>query len=302
MPPGTVRKPKGPLVFLDYDKDELDASYDQSLWAPNQEEIFKRNAQKNAAVRARLGEPRRLAYGPTEIEKLDLYATSRQNPPVHIFIHGGAWRTGSAAVSAYFAETFVDAGAHFIAVDFNNAIEANGDLMKMCDQVKRSIAWVYRNAAKLGGNADQIFLSGHSSGAHLSAVAMTTDWQREFGLPPNILKGGLCCSGIYDLHPVSLSARGNYVAFTSSVIETLSPIRHLSDLNAPLVVAYGSLETPEFQRQNREFAAAVKAAGKSVTLVVGDGYNHFEIQETMGNPYGVVGRAAVQQMKLNTPP
>ena len=299
MPPGSQPKPKGPIVFLDYDKDELDASYDQSRWASNQEEIFKRNAQKNAAVRARLGEPKRFAYGAIEIERLELYTTTRRNPPLHVFVHGGAWRVGSAAVSAYFAETFVDAGAHFIAVDFSNAVEANGDLMKMCDQVRRSLAWIYRNAETLGGNREQIFLSGHSSGAHLAAVALTTDWQREFGLPQNIIKGGLCCSGVYDLHPVSLSARSNYVNFTPRVIETLSPIRHLGNLNVPLVVAYGTLETPEFQRQNREFAAAVKAAGKPATLLVGEGYNHFEIQETMGNPYGLVGRAALQQMQLN---
>jgi hypothetical protein len=36
MPPGVAPKPRGPLVFLDYDKDELDASYNQAPWAPNQ--------------------------------------------------------------------------------------------------------------------------------------------------------------------------------------------------------------------------------------------------------------------------
>ena len=81
----------------------------------------------------------------------------------------------------------------------------------------------------------------------------------------------------------------------------VSPIRHLEHLQAPLVVAYGACETPEFQRQNREFAAAVKAAGKPVTFLVGQGYNHFEMFETLGNPYGLVGRAMLQLMSLKTP-
>jgi hypothetical protein len=51
-------KPKGPLVFLDYDKEELDDSYTQELWAPNQAELDKRNAQKSAQAIARLGPPR----------------------------------------------------------------------------------------------------------------------------------------------------------------------------------------------------------------------------------------------------
>ncbi|HXT50103.1 MAG TPA: alpha/beta hydrolase, partial [Thermoanaerobaculia bacterium] len=85
---------------------------------------------------------------------------------------------------------------------------------------------------------------------------------------------------------------------TDGVVAALSPQRHLDQLTAPVVVAHGSLETPEFQRQAREFAAAVKAAGKPVRFLVGEGYNHFEIQETLGNPYGILGRALLGQMKL----
>src|SRR5262245_29963374 len=83
-------------------------------------------------------------------------------------------------------------------------------LMIMADQVRRAIAWVYKNAASFGGDANRLYVSGTSSGAHLAAVALTTDWRKDFGLPADMLKGGLCCSGMYDLHPVSLSARAGY--------------------------------------------------------------------------------------------
>src|SRR5437899_12784017 len=77
---------------------------------------------------------------------------------------------------------------------------------------------------------------------------------------------------------------------------SLSPQRHLDKLNAPVILAYGALETPEFQRQSRDFAAAVKAAGKPVQLLVADGYNHFEVIETLANPHGLIGRAVLEQM------
>ena len=298
LPPGVAPKPKGPLVFLDYDKQEIDIAYDQAPWARNQAEIGKRNAQKSAAAVRRLGPPRRMSYGPTEIEKLDLYTTKRPNAPINVFIHGGAWRGGSAAASAYMSETFVDAGAHFIALDFNNVIETGGNLMTMAEQVRRGVAWVQKNAASFGGDPNQLYVSGHSSGAHLAGVVLTTDWQKDFGLPADTVKGGLCCSGMYDLYPVTLSARSNYVKFTDEVVEALSSLRHLDKLVAPVIVAHGTLETPEFQRQNRDFAAALKAAGKPVTFLVGEGYNHFEMPETLGNPYGLLGRAVLEQMKL----
>jgi arylformamidase len=69
-------------------------------------------------------------------------------------------------------------------------------------------------------------------------------------------------------------------------------------LQAPLIVTYGTCETPEFQRQNREFAAAVRAVGKPMELLVGENYNHFELPETLGNPYGLLGRAALDLMGL----
>jgi arylformamidase len=65
-----------------------------------------------------------------------------------------------------------------------------------------------------------------------------------------------------------------------------------------VVIAYGSYETPEFQRQSRDFAAALKAAGKPVQLIVAEGYNHFEVPETLASPYGVLGRAALEHMQL----
>jgi arylformamidase len=159
---------------------------------------------------------------------------------------------------------------------------------------------VYDNAARLGIDPNQIYIGGQSSGGHLAAVALTTDWARDFGLPVDLIKGGMCISGMYDLEPVRLSARSNYVKFDQTTVATLSPIRHLDRLHAPVIIAYGTCETPEFQRQNREFAAAVESAGKKVQQLVAEHYNHFELPETLGNPYGLLGRAALDLMSLTS--
>ena len=82
------------------------------------------------------------------------------------------------------------------------------------------------------------------------------------------------------------------------MVEALSAQRHLANIHTPLVLVHGTLETPEFQRQTDDFAAALKAAGKPVQLLVGKGYNHFEIGESIGHPYGIMGRAALEMMKL----
>ena len=107
-------------------------------------------------------------------------------------------------------------------------------------------------------------------------------------------------SGMYDLKPVRLSKRSKYVKFTDEMEQALSAQRHLDLLYTPLVLAHGTYETPEFQRQTRDFYAAVKAVGKPIELVVGEGYNHFEMLETLGNPYGLLGRVVLAEMRLST--
>jgi arylformamidase len=290
---------KGPRVWMDMDQVELDAAYDQSFYAPLGPQIRARLACSSEDVRARLGPPRRVAYGPTEVEKLDIYPTRPPKAPIFIHLHGGAWLRGAAAESAFPAEMFVNAGAHFVVPDFTPINAADGDLRVMADQVRRAIAWTYQNAATFGGDPDRLYIGGHSSGGHLCAVALTTDWKSAFGLPETAVKSGLCMSGMYDMKPVRLSKRSKYVKFTDGIEQAMSPQRHLDRLRAPVIVTYGTLETPEFQRQNRDFADAVKAAGKPVELIVAENYNHFETEESLGNPYGPNGRAALALMKLS---
>ena len=195
------------------------------------------------------------------------------------------------------AELFVRAGAHHVILDFINVDEAQGSLFPMAEQVRRAIAWVYRHAPSFGGDPDRIYLTGHSSGAHLGGCMVTHDWRRQ-GLPADVIKGALLASGMYDLKPVRLSKRSRYVKFTDEMEEALSAGRHLEQLRTPLVLAYGCCETPEFQRQTRELYAAVKAMGKPVELIVGESYNHFELLETLASPYGLLGRAMLRQMRL----
>jgi arylformamidase len=281
------------------DQQELDAAYDQSKYAANRDQVHARRAANSAVTRAVLGEPLRLAYGPTEIEKLDVYRTKLPNAPVSVYVHGGAWRNGRSVEFAYLAELAVNAGAHSVILDFINIDAAGGNLMTMARQVRSAVAWVYRNAASaFGGDPNRLYVCGHSSGGHLGGCAVTTDWQRDFSLPKDIVKGALLTSGMYDLKPVRLSARSNYVKFTDEIEQELSAQRHIDRLNCPIVVAHGTLETPEFQRQTRDFAAAVEAAGKPVEFLVGESYNHFEMLETLASPFGLLGRAALKLMKL----
>lgn len=285
-------------VFLDYTQAELDHAYNQRAFAPNSEHIRRRLSRLSREIRERVAAPERHSYGTDAVECIDIYRARSTKAPVNIYIHGGAWRKGSAAASAYLAEILLNAGGALAVPDFAAVEEARDSLRTMVSQVRNAIAWIHRNAPASGIDPNQIYLSAHSSGAHLAACALITDWPKDFGLPSDTIKGAFLCSGMYDLKGPRLSARSAYVKFDDAMEQELSPQRHVEKINLPVVIAYGTLETPEFQRQARDFSKALEARGKSVDLLVGEDYNHYEIRETFANPYGFAGNAVLRQMKL----
>jgi len=277
-------------VWLDMNQAELDAAYDQAVYAPNLEQVLARQAANSRLAREALGQPLRFRYGEQQDEGLDVYPSGEEDSPILIYIHGGTWRFGVAADNAFAAQHLVNAGFNYVVPDFSSVQVFAGDLEGLVGQLQRAVAWVYEHADEFGGDTQRIYLAGFSSGAHLAGVLLTTDWLA-MGLPPDPFKGALLCSGMYDMTPVALSFRREFVKLNEDNIPRLSPQSNLKSINTPLLVAYGTRETPEFQRQARDFVEALQSVGKPADLVVGEEYNHFEIIETLGNPYGILGNA-----------
>ena len=286
-------------VWRDLDQTELDAQYTSRGTVADFSVFTRQYAEQTLAAKRTLKCVENLSYGDGVDEKLDIYPAAQADAPVMVFFHGGDWRALSKDDSGFAAPAFVAAGVTLVVPDFTLVQDAADSLRSMAEQVRRSIAWVYKNAGKIGGDVNRIYISGHSSGAHLAGTALITDWRREHGIPDDFIKGALLCGGIYDLKGARLSARSNYVKFDDAMEDALSTQRHLDKIRAPVLLVHGTLETPEFQRQTRDFATALKQAGKPVELIVAEGFNHFEIRETFANPFGIVGRALLAQMKLS---
>ena len=281
-------------IWRDMDQAALDAAYDQAAYAPNYRDIVGRMVRNSASLSRHVAAPQTHAYGDTPIESLYYYPAARPNCPIHVHVHGGAWRQRLAKDVVFPAEMFLAAGAGFAILDFISVDETGGDLRPLSEQVLKGLTWIARHAHELGGDAERIHLSGFSSGAHLASVALTANW-RARGFDRNPFKSAALVSGIFDLRPVRLSKRSEYVTFTDEIEDALSPQRHLDRIDIPLLLAYGTKETPEFQRQTQEFYEALRAAGKSALLEVCAGYNHYEMMELFGHPCSQLGRALLAQ-------
>jgi arylformamidase len=258
-------------VFRDYDQKALDDQYEQRVWVPNAEEIIRRYAEASDRVRRKLGEPRVERYGATEPERLDIYGSGKK---AFVFVHGGAWKRQSSREQAFAAEPVIAAGAAYVALNF--ALLPAVSLPEMAAQVCRGIEWVHANLSK------DVVLCGHSSGAHLAGVALTRH---------SCIRRALLISGVYDLHPVRLSSRNDYVRLDERLEREYSPIRHTERIRCPVTVAWSEKESAEFYRQSQAFAERLGAP-----VLLGRGLNHFEILETLADPASPLGRAALNML------
>jgi arylformamidase len=293
--------PTQPKVYLDYTQAELDAAYDQRVYAPNREEIVAWYGAEGERVRARLPHRRSVPYGEGEDETLDIFqpkmgSESNFLSPIHVHIHGGRWTLFTKDEESFIAPTFVGAGTMYAVPDFSNIPKVR--IPQMVGQVRRAIAWIHKNAENFGGDPERIHLSAHSSGSHLAGVALLTDWQKDFGVPADVIKSALLISGMYDLRPVMLSARSSYVKLSDDEVRDLSAILQPEKLKTPVTLVYGEKETPEFRRQPKAYAEVLKAAGKSVTVVEVPGVNHFEVLRQLGEPGSAVAQLALRMMSL----
>jgi arylformamidase len=281
-------------VWLDYDQAELDRQYNQRSVVPDGDAYKAGDAE--ASERARAEFPCQEAkYGISENERLDYFPAAEPGAPVLVFLHGGAWTRGSKSNESFIAPEFLKSGAAVVCVDFSMAPLATLD--KMVEQCRRAVAWVYTHAKTMNADPARLVIAGHSSGAHLAAMMLVTEWSGS-RLPDDVIKGCVITSGMYDLTPVRLSFRNEYLHLDEAAVERLSPLRHLRAGLPPVAVFYGGAELAEFRRQNQDFVRALRGAG--LTCEDGDlpGLNHFDMGRQLAAADSPVHKAARKMLGL----
>lgn len=231
--------------------EQLDREYNARTAIPEHPQIFERWRVESRAARNQLRCEADYYYGPSPAESLDLYPAAARNAPLLVFIHGGYWRSLDKQDFSFLAPAFVRAGVAVAMPNYGLAPAAS--IESMVQQMLRAMAWLYRTVPQLGIDAQRIVVAGHSAGAHLAAMMLTADWPAwARDLPPDLLSGAVCISGIHDLQPL---VRAPFLRadlkLDDETARRVSPVRYLPGIATPLLTAVGGDESGEFQRQNR---------------------------------------------------
>jgi arylformamidase len=164
-------------------------------------------------------------------------------------------------------------------------------------QSRAVIVWLSQAAETYNGDPNRIFVCGHSAGGHQVGMLMATDWLGEYGLPRDILKGGIPISGLFDLAPLRYSWLQPKLLLTHEMITQQSPCLHIPPSAPPLFLTVGEEEPSEFHRQSQDYLAAWQANGLRGEFQVQPGKNHFTAIEGLAEADSPLCQAVVDFMQ-----
>jgi len=165
----------------------------------------------------------------------------------------------------------------WVPIDYGLA--PNYSIDQIIDHVRSAIVWLYLNGSNYGGDPSRLYVSGNSAGGHLTGCILMPDWHKNYGLPPDIVKGACAIRGVYDLKALVHAEHGynNELGMDIETAQQFSPLFHLPPTGYPLLVAYGSFEPDEFKRQSNAYFEAWKKKGFSANKIIVENAHHFSM-------------------------
>ena len=166
------------------------------------------------------------------------------------------------------------------------------------NQMRRAVAWVYKNATKFNGSRAKIYVSGHSAGGHLTGMLAATDWAGEAGLPNKVIKGSAPLSGLFDIEPHRHSQLQAEIRLTAKEAKAMSPMYLPPVAKGPAIVAVGGAEPDLFHWQSLAYAAHLRRHGVKAEYVSMGSDNHFDITDRLATARDPLTKALIAQMGL----
>jgi acetyl esterase/lipase len=275
------------IVWGGMTRAQLDAAYNNSAAVKNSDQKIADYTERSARIRAQQDSLRDLRYGPKPRNLIDIYRSGAANAPLFVFIHGGYWMRNGKETFACTATGPLAHGIDVAMIGYTLAPEAT--LTAINDEIHAALRFLRAEAPKLGTGQNGVILSGWSAGGHLTAMALAE------------VDAGLPISGVYDVEPCRHNYVNDTMRMSADEARAMSPILHLETQRKPMIIAYGQLERPEFQRQSRDYHAAREKAGLPSELLPLDGHEHYSILEELAAPEGKITQALLRLASLVRP-
>ncbi|WP_438969684.1 alpha/beta hydrolase [Methylophaga sp.] len=233
-----------------------------------------------------------IAYGNHTRQQLDVFLPSQlpeqESVKTIIFFYGGSWESGHKEDYKFVAEALTSAG--FIVVIPDYRVYPDVKFPDFVQDAAKSVNWVKNNIHAYGGNASQIFVAGHSAGAHLaSLLVLDEQYLASYALSPQDLRGMIGLAGPYDFLP--LKSKTLKTIFGPEQERWRSqPINFVKGDNPPMLILVGTDDLTVWPKNSLNLAAKIREKGGNVKLVELDGYGHVAMVAKLAKPLRGDGR------------
>jgi arylformamidase len=282
-------------AYRNFGQDELEFQYNPRVSVPEFPELAKVRSAKSRQVRETARSWPNIAYGASTREALDIYAGDKTGGPVLVYIHGGYWRSGTKEDNANFVPAFTPRGATVVLVEYDLCPQVTvPDIVR---QTRAAIAWTFNNIARYGGDPSRLYVSGHSAGGHLTAMALAHDWSKS-GMPSDFIKGAAAMSGVHDLDMVMHISPNEQIRMTPEIARENSPLLYPPRVNCPLLVAVGAGEPAGWKQMSKDYFEFCQRHGLRAEYLEVPGANHYTMSEHLGDPKSPLTQALYRLMGI----
>ncbi len=227
-----------------------------------------------------------IAFGKNDRQDLDIWSAndgSEDSKPVLVFFYGGSWNSGDKDHYAFAAKAYAARG--FIVVLPNYRLFPETVFPAMAEDSAAAIAWTHDNIAKYGGDADKIFVGGHSAGAYNAMItALDPQWLGRLGKDTGIIRGVIGLAGPYDFLPFTSESTKNSFGKEERP-EITQPITYARSDAPPLWLASGDIDEIVEIRNTKSLAAKINGLGGTAKVQEYAGLDHYEIIMAISRPF-----------------
>ena len=197
--------------------------------------------------------------------RLDFYLPAgKRDVPVLMFVHGGGFTVGIKDQYAFVGQVFAANGIATAVISYRLSPKTSypGHVL----DVARAFSWLRAHAAEFGGQADRIFVSGHSAGATLVAMLGSDPaYLKDVGESLDHIAGVVPISGSFTQSARSGMFDSPYTV-DPDVVRNASAINHVSGPHPPFLILYGDRDAPRTGQDAEAMTQALKAAGNSAEV------------------------------------
>lgn len=227
-----------------------------------------------------------VAYGDDARQKLDIYLPKPNavgGSAVLIFFHGGSWRDGEREGYGFLGRAFAARGFVTVIADYRKAPRVR--FPAFVEDTAAAIAWAHANIAKHNGDAERIFVMGHSAGAHIAMMtALDPQWLAAKNLTPDVIKGVIGLAGPYDFLPLTTESSQIALGQWPDLTET-QPITFARADAPPLLLLTGDKDTVVKPRNSKILSAKIQALGGQQQLQIYPDVDHADIIMAVARPF-----------------